>query len=150
MSLFSSNFLRNIKDYLLVNDEINDIDIGFNPQGCLMLSDVKNAASFEENYILQIDLEAKVELLSKKEISTRWPWINTEDVELGCYGYENEGWFDPLSLLRALKTKCHFMGVNYVVGEVIDFEASRTTTTYPFSGRPKRPLVTSKRLSFVK
>jgi len=38
------------------------------------------------------ELGAKVELLNKARINEKFPWINTEDVEMGCYGLENEGW----------------------------------------------------------
>ncbi|CAH8841311.1 unnamed protein product [Trichobilharzia szidati] len=147
MSLFSSHFLRNFKEHLAVEDHSYNIDIDFNPQGCLMLADAKNADSMKENHLLQLDLGARVELLSKQDISTRWPWINTEDIEIGCYGYENEGWFDPSKLLKALKIKCHFMGVNYVIGEVIDFDASPHTVKYRFTDRPLRPSIMSRRLS---
>ncbi|VDQ07417.1 unnamed protein product, partial [Trichobilharzia regenti] len=41
--------------------------------------------NFKEHLAVE-DLGAKVELLSKQDISTRWPWINTEDIEIGCYG----------------------------------------------------------------
>ncbi|VDQ13027.1 unnamed protein product [Trichobilharzia regenti] len=67
--------------------------------------------------------------------------------KFGIRSYENEGWFDPSKLLKALKIKCHFMGVNYVVGEVIDFDASPYTLKYRFPDRPLRPSVMSRRLS---
>ena len=37
---------------------------------------------------------------------------------MGSYGYENEGWFDPWSLLSALKFKCIELGVDFVHGDV--------------------------------
>ncbi|CAH8508399.1 unnamed protein product [Schistosoma rodhaini] len=146
MSLFSIDFLRNLSNYLSVEDPIENIDIGFNPQGCLILANAKNVDLLKENHLLQIDLGAKVELLTKDDLSARWPWMNVEDIEMGCYGYENEGWFDPFLLLKALKTKCHFMGVNYVVGEVTDFNACPFMMISSSIGRPQRPPVSSRPL----
>lgn len=57
---------------------------------------------------------------------------------LSFKGYENEGWFDPWLLLKALRAKCHMLGVNYVVGEVVDFEASRYTHEITFPDMPAR------------
>ncbi|CAL8109127.1 unnamed protein product [Calicophoron daubneyi] len=145
MSLFGSQFLRDVKEYLSVLDEVN-LDIGFNPQGCLLLADSKKAKILEENYELQKTLGAKVKLLDQKSISKRWPWINVEDVELGCYGYENEGWFDPWLLLKALRAKSHELGVNYVVGEVIEFESSPYTNEISFPDMPGRPPVIGRAL----
>ncbi|TGZ71470.1 hypothetical protein CRM22_002596 [Opisthorchis felineus] len=140
MSLFSSEFLRNIKDYLSVLDDVQ-LDIEFNPQGCLLLADESQAETMQRNYQLQTELGAKVELLTKQALASRWPWLNVEDVELGCYGFENEGWFDPWLLLKALRAKCHTLGVNYVVGEVVDFEVNQQFTEVRFPDMPKRPPV---------
>ncbi|KAA3672663.1 FAD-dependent oxidoreductase domain-containing protein 1 [Paragonimus westermani] len=145
MSLFGSDFLRNIKDYLSVLDD-SQLDIEFNPQGCLLLADGEQAGTMEQNFHLQTELGAKVELLSNGALKSRWPWLNVEDIELGCYGYENEGWFDPWLLLKALRAKCHMLGVNYVVGEVVDFEASQYLTEISFPDMPKRAPVIGRAL----
>ncbi|VDP90528.1 unnamed protein product [Echinostoma caproni] len=85
MSLFSSEFLRNVKDYLTVLDN-TQLDIDFNPQGCLILANESQAETLKQNFQLQSDLGAKVELLDRSMLSSRWPWLNVDDVELGCYG----------------------------------------------------------------
>ena len=36
-------------------------------------------------------------------------------------GTGDEGWFDPLSLLKAFKSKAISLGVEYITGEVVDF-----------------------------
>lgn len=48
--------------------------------------------------------------------------MNTEEVALGCYGLENEGWFDPWSLLNSLKKRSIQLGAEYVEGDVEGFE----------------------------
>ena len=59
-----------------------------------------------------------MELLTAKRLKYKFPWLNTDGIALGSYGYENEGWFDPWSLLCALKIKAMDLGVDYVHGEV--------------------------------
>ncbi len=46
-----------------------------------------------------------VDLFSPSELSSRFPWLNTTGIALGSYGTKNEGYFDPWSLLSALKLK---------------------------------------------
>ena len=61
---------------------------------------------------------AKVELLTAKQLKRKFPWLNTDGIALGSYGYENEGWFDPWSLLTGLRLKCQELGVHFIEGEV--------------------------------
>lgn len=48
--------------------------------------------------------------------------MNVEDVELGCYGLENEGWFDPWALLTLFKKRAIELGTEYVNAEAVNFE----------------------------
>merc|ERR1719479_542087 len=73
------------------------------------------------NHYVQVECGAKVELLSAKQLKRKFPWLNTEGIAMGSYGYENEGWFDPWALLTALKQKCHELGVHFLEGEVYNF-----------------------------
>lgn len=59
--------------------------------------------------------------MKKKLINFRFPWLNVEDIELGCLGLEKEGWFDPWSLLFLMRRKAVENGAHYVTGEVVDF-----------------------------
>ena len=61
---------------------------------------------------------AKVELLSAKQLKRKFPWLNTDGIAMGSYGYENEGWFDPWALLTGLKMKAQELGCHFVEGEV--------------------------------
>ena len=61
---------------------------------------------------------AKVELLTAKQLKRKFPWLNTDGIALGSYGYENEGWFDPWALLTGLKMKAKDLGVHFIEGEV--------------------------------
>ena len=59
-----------------------------------------------------------MELLTAKQLKRKFPWLNTEGIALGSYGYENEGWFDPWALLTALKLKAKDLGVHFIEGDV--------------------------------
>nr|CAD7438120.1 unnamed protein product [Timema bartmani] len=124
MSLYGAEFLRNIDKHLSV-EGCDPPDVQFNPSGYLFLASEKGAAQLEDNAKIQRELGAKVELLTSKKLKKKFPWLNTEDIALGCHGLENEGWFDPWLLLHALKRKSIATGAEYVMGEAIAFEFKR-------------------------
>ncbi|KAI8491484.1 FAD-dependent oxidoreductase domain-containing protein 1 [Branchiostoma belcheri] len=119
MSMFSSHFIRNIREYLSVYEE-DPPDVQFNPQGYLFLATSEGAEQLKQAHDTQIALGAKVRLFTKRQLEVKFPWLNTEGIELGNYGMENEGWFDPWLLLMALKKKAISLGVNHCHGEVTD------------------------------
>lgn len=121
MSLFGAEFLRNIRQHLSVEGH-DPPDVQFTPYGYLLLATEKGAQQLEENARLQRKLGAKNELLTAEKLKQRFPWLNTSGIALGCHGLENEGWFDPWSLLYALKRKAISLGVEYVDGEAVGFE----------------------------
>uniref|UniRef100_A0A670YNS8 FAD-dependent oxidoreductase domain-containing protein 1 n=1 Tax=Pseudonaja textilis TaxID=8673 RepID=A0A670YNS8_PSETE len=59
-----------------------------------------------------------VSLLSPAQLKKKFPWLNTDDVALASYGLENEGWFDPWTLLNAFKRKAISLGTLQYNGEV--------------------------------
>ncbi|XP_061754900.1 FAD-dependent oxidoreductase domain-containing protein 1 isoform X4 [Nerophis ophidion] len=83
----------------------------------------------EENYKTQRSVGAKVALLSATQLKDKFPWINTEDVVLASYGLENEGWFDPWTLLNAFRRKAISMGVMQCAGEVTSFNHMSNVVT---------------------
>uniref|UniRef100_A0ACB8EYB3 FAD-dependent oxidoreductase domain-containing protein 1 n=1 Tax=Sphaerodactylus townsendi TaxID=933632 RepID=A0ACB8EYB3_9SAUR len=121
MSRFSAEFLRTVNDYLGVFNE-PPIDIQFNPSGYLFLATEEGAAVLEENVQIQRMEGAEVSLLSPTQLKKTFPWVNTDGVALASYGLENEGWFDPWTLLNALRNKAMSMGVFQSVGEVTSFQ----------------------------
>ncbi|KAH0623247.1 hypothetical protein JD844_031333 [Phrynosoma platyrhinos] len=117
MSLFSADFLRSIDEYLHVIGQ-PPVDIQFNPSGYLFLASDEKAAVLEENVQVQREEGAKVSLLSPAQLKKKYPWINTDGVALASCGLENEGWFDPWTLLNAFRSKAISMGVYQSCGEV--------------------------------
>ncbi|KAG8186200.1 hypothetical protein JTE90_008730 [Oedothorax gibbosus] len=121
LSLYSSEFLRNVKQHLSILDD-DPPDISFQPHGYLFLATEAGAEQIIQNHRLQTELGAKIELYRPKQLKEKFPWLNVEGIELGAYGVENEGWFDPWALLSAFKKKACSLGANYVNAEVIGFE----------------------------
>ncbi|XP_067113856.1 FAD-dependent oxidoreductase domain-containing protein 1 [Osmerus mordax] len=129
LSLASADFMRNINEHLSVMNE-DPVDLQFNHSGYLFLASEKVAHIMEENYKTQREAGAKVSLLSQVQLKDRFPWINTEGVVLASYGLENEGWFDPWTLLNAFRRKAMSMGVYQCFGEVTGFKyVSNAMTT---------------------
>ncbi|XP_023557269.1 FAD-dependent oxidoreductase domain-containing protein 1 [Octodon degus] len=123
LSLFSVDFLRNINEHLAVVDA-PPVDLQFNPSGYLLLASEEGAAILESNVKMQRQEGAKICLMSPEQLRKKFPWINTEGVALASFGMENEGWFDPWSLLQGLRRKVQSMGVLFCQGEVTRFVTS--------------------------
>ncbi|XP_035998654.1 FAD-dependent oxidoreductase domain-containing protein 1 [Fundulus heteroclitus] len=121
LSLASADFMRNINEHLSVMNE-DPVDLQFNHSGYLFLASEEVAHIMEENYNTQRLAGAKVSLLSPQRVKENFPWINTEGVALASYGLENEGWFDPWSLLNAFRRKAISLGAIQCFGEVTDFK----------------------------
>ncbi|XP_074783484.1 FAD-dependent oxidoreductase domain-containing protein 1 [Athene noctua] len=120
MSRFSASFLRNINEHLGVPNE-PPIDIQFQPSGYLFLASEQAAARLEATVQLQREEGAQVALLSPTQLKAKFPWIDTEDVAVASYGLEDEGWFDPWTLLTAFRRKATSLGVHSCSGEVRGF-----------------------------
>ncbi|CAI9718188.1 FAD-dependent oxidoreductase domain-containing protein 1 [Octopus vulgaris] len=121
LSMFTSQFLRNIKQYLSVLD-MDPPDVQFNHQGYLFLATPAGSEQLAKNVKMQRENGAKIELLSRDLLAKKFPWLNINGIELASYGLEGEGWFDSWTLIRALKQKNLSLGVRYVTGEAIGFD----------------------------
>ncbi|KAM8834741.1 FAD-dependent oxidoreductase domain-containing protein 1 isoform 1-T2 [Synchiropus picturatus] len=129
LSVASADFLRNINAHLGILNE-DAVDLQFNQSGYLFLASEDVAHIMEENHRTQRSNGAQVSLLSPTQLKEKFPWINTEGVVLASYGLENEGWFDPWTLLNAFRRKAASMGVIQCRGEVTDFRyATKTVQT---------------------
>lgn len=116
MSLYGSDFIRDVKLHLG-----EDIEVNFTPYGYLMLATEEGAEQLKRNSRLQNDLGARNEILSARKLKEKFPYLNTDGIVLGCHGLEREGWFDPWALLYGLKRKAIKLGAHYVNGEVTGF-----------------------------
>ncbi|GAB6024594.1 hypothetical protein CHUAL_009742 [Chamberlinius hualienensis] len=121
MSMYGYEFLRDVKKHLSV-DDMDPPEVNFCPNGYLFLASEAGEEALQENHRTQIELGAKVELLSPIKLKEKFGWLNVDDIALGNYGYSQEGWFDPHSLLMAFKMKALSLGVRYLPAEVIGFK----------------------------
>lgn len=128
LSIASADFMRNINEHLSVLNE-DPIDLQFNHSGYLFLASENVAHIMEENYSTQRYAGAKVSLMSPSQLKEKFPWINTEGVALASYGLENEGWFDPWTLLNAFRRKAISMGVYHCFGEATGFRYTTNSMT---------------------
>ncbi|XP_009566936.2 FAD-dependent oxidoreductase domain-containing protein 1 isoform X1 [Cuculus canorus] len=130
MSRFSASFLRNINEHLGVPNK-SPIDIQFQPSGYLFLAPLEHAAGLEATVQLQREEGVQVALLSPTQLKEKFPWIDTEDVAVASYGLQDEGWFDPWTLLQAFRHKAMSLGVLSCSGEVRGFVTSAKDAMVP-------------------
>ncbi|XP_046746070.1 FAD-dependent oxidoreductase domain-containing protein 1 [Diprion similis] len=121
MSLYGAEFIRNMGEYLSIEGE-PQVDPQFHPYGYLFLASEAGADTLKRNSELQNSLGARNLLLTPEKLTQNFPWINTDGIELGCFGLQNEGWFDPWTLLSGLKNKAVHLGAEYIAAEAVEFE----------------------------
>lgn len=120
LSQYSIDFLRNI-DRLAV--EGKDVPcVQFVEGGYLFLASEAGEPILRENHAVQRAMGHDVRLLDVDELVARYEWMNPDGVALASLGLSNEGWFDPWTLISALKYKAIDLGVTYVHGEVCGME----------------------------
>ena len=118
MSGYGFEFYRNAPAWLAVGDDV--LDLGYVENGYLLLVDETKGEQARANYALQSEHGVAVEWLEKDQVAERFPEINVEGISAATFGYRNEGWIDPMSLLNGLKHKARHLGVQYANDEVVD------------------------------
>ena len=124
MSAYGMAFYRDAASRLMVEDEVPEL--GFVEGGYLLLADDKTRDIAQQNFALQRSHDVSVEWLEPAVIAQRFPEVNIEGVSGATFGYQNEGWIDPMSLLNALKRKARALGVHYINDEVVDLLQAKT------------------------
>ena len=116
LSQFGINFLRSVSEHLSCTGEV--IDLGLTEPGYLHLASSERESSLRSAWEIQSRHGAEIGLLSVAEISSRFPWLNTEGITLGALGLSGEGWFDGPALHQAFLKKALALGVMKIQGEV--------------------------------
>ena len=117
ISRFGIDFVRNYRDYLSVEGECPDIS--FVENGYLFLATESGYDILHQNYKLQKKHEVKVDFLGPVDLRSRFPWLSVYDISAATFGYKDEGWLDPYSLLRAFKNKAVSLGAEYIKDEAV-------------------------------
>lgn len=142
MSLYGAEFLRNINKHLGIPGQ-PPIDVSFHPYGYLVLASEESAEILVQNSKLQNSLGAKNTVLTQEKLKRTFPWLNTDGIAAGCLGLEKEGWFDPWSLLCALKNKAIYLGTQYLHGEVKAFKYREIPGSYDRNMDPIKKINTA-------
>ncbi|MBH9552331.1 NAD(P)/FAD-dependent oxidoreductase [Inhella gelatinilytica] len=95
----------------------------FQPRGYLYLAGTTaQADTLHELHAVQRAAGAPVQLLDRAALTARWPWLRTDDLQLGQWGAEGEGWFDGWGLLMHFKRQAQAAGVQFVTTEALSLE----------------------------
>ena len=120
MSQFGFHFLRNVNEFLAIDEET--IDVGLHEKGYLILSSDDGVERLRDNHRIQKEYGADVALLAGADLRREFPWIQSEDIGLASLGRSGEGWFDANTLLWAFRKKAQQQGAQFMADEVLAFE----------------------------
>jgi glycine/D-amino acid oxidase-like deaminating enzyme len=113
LSKFGLNLIRNLKQ-----EFGPEADVGFKEQGYLILATRHGETILRDNHAVQKAHGADNILLDAGQLATRFPWLNTEGLALGCFGISGEGWLDPYSFMGLFRKAAMARGVDLVQGQV--------------------------------
>ncbi len=119
ISRFGIEFLLNIGAYMAIDEDRPDVAL--REPGYLFLATNAGRPVLERNHRLQRGHGVDVALLEPADLSSRFPWLETEGIVAGSLGLSGEGWFDGYSLLQAFRRKAMSLGVKYHTQEVTRF-----------------------------
>lgn len=120
ISQFGTQFIKSFGDYCTVDGDVPEL--GFQENGYLYLVGEKDRATLTGNYEKQVALGSDMALLTPDDISSRFPWMSTKDIAVGCLGLSGEGWFDSFGLMQGFKKKARSLGVTYINDEVVGLQ----------------------------
>ena len=106
------------------------VSAGFRQHGYLLLASASGLEILRQNHAVQIGEGAKIAFDLPDGLKQRHPWLACDDIAAGTTGLEDEGWFDPWSVLGGLRQSNKANGVVEIRGEVtaIDVANGRVST----------------------
>lgn len=122
LSQWSLGFLRRVGDELAVGGERPAI--GLVEPGYLYLAGPEGAATLRANHAVQRAAGADIRLLEPAALQAHFPWLAVDDLSLGAWGAQGEGWFDGPALHQAFRRKAAALGARFVVAEAVGFDAA--------------------------
>lgn len=121
MSDFSINFYKKFVDVMAVDGYLPDVQ--WKEWGYLFVVGSAHAHALETNFKTQKANGVEVELLDRKAIAHRYPWMKTDDLALACLS-PRDGWLDPNTALQGFRKKAISLGVNYICDRVVGLDLS--------------------------
>ena len=118
ISQYGFEFINDFQKSLGV--EVGIPSLGLKENGYLFLTgSVEGAAAMREVAAVQRAHGAATELLSPQQLAARFSWMALEDVTLGSFGPEREGWFDNMGLLNGFRLAAKAQGARFVTDCVV-------------------------------
>jgi len=136
ISRFGIDFIRNIGEWTGAPGGV--ADLGLRENGYLFLAGEATAAERLEGLAaMQRSLGAATEVLARTALGRRFPHLSLEDVACGSFGPRDEGWFDNMGLLGALRAAAKAAGVRFLTDRVtgLDGQGGRACGVTLASGR---------------
>jgi len=120
LSKLSYEFFKDIKSHLSFENGNQNFsaDIQFREGSYLFLASSQGKENLKDNIKIQQKENVLVSELLPDDLRSQFPWLRSDDIELGSFVKSGEGWFDPYSLLIALRKKSQYLGANYICDEV--------------------------------
>jgi FAD-dependent oxidoreductase domain-containing protein 1 len=116
MSQFSIGFFKDFAAHVGVDGHAPDVQ--WRERGYLFVVGRGHESVLEKNYRLEKELGVNVELMDRKAIAGRYPWMRTDDLALGVLSPE-DGWLDPNSVLQGFRSKARAMGAEFMRDRVV-------------------------------
>jgi FAD-dependent oxidoreductase domain-containing protein 1 len=123
MSNLAHEVYSNFDSLTAVNGEVV-ADVQFNKGGFLYMAwGKKHVAHLKRIQALVAPHYPEIDLLDASAISSRFPSISTEGVDVGLFA-PDDGWIDPASALQGYAKKAKSLGAVYVKDRVVGFATS--------------------------
>ena len=101
------------------------VSAGLREQGYLLLAPPQGLDVLRENHAVQRSLGADIVLEDTQALAIRHPWLETQGIAAGTTGLSGEGWFDPWSVLAALRKANRERGIVEIRGEAVAITRQR-------------------------
>lgn len=88
-----------------------------------LVAGTKDVAAVERNWRTQTELGVANELLTRSELSERFPRLRTDDIDAGLFG-PRDGFIDPFAAVVSFRRKAVSLGVEYVQDRVVGLETT--------------------------
>ncbi len=112
LSRFGLTFLREFETRF-------GVDPGFHENGYLLLASRAGQSTLVDNHKVQIGAGARSRLLAAGDLAQTFPFIHADDIALASFGVKNEGWFDPHTVLMAIRKALRGRDVTFIEDEVV-------------------------------
>lgn len=95
------------------------VSAGLREQGYLLLAPQTGLSTLQANHAVQRAEGCDIVLEGPGALTARHPWLSSEGIAAGATGLSGEGWFDPWSVLGALRAANRARNVTEIAGEVV-------------------------------